>query len=132
MKIVCLCHYFLPYLYSSTPTCTSPLISQDIHRFCFVYTTTCTFSAYYMNAVRITLFLFSHYGLVILNNDKSYKNFHAILMLYRQLHFNLLNVFLVQYLQYLFFISDFDKLPHVYYLTVSPLSVLLYFQDQML
>ena len=55
--------------------CIPPLISQDIHRFCLVYTTTCTFRAYYMNAVRITLFLFSHYGLVILNNEKSYKNF---------------------------------------------------------
>ena len=33
--------------------CTPPLISQDIHRFCLVYTTTCTFSTYYMNAVSI-------------------------------------------------------------------------------
>ena len=32
-------------------------------------------------------------------------------MLYRQLHFNSLNVFLVQYLQYLVFISEFDYLP---------------------
>ena len=46
---------FSPYLYSYTQMCTPPLISQDIHRFCLVYTTTCTFSTYYMNMVRITL-----------------------------------------------------------------------------
>ena len=102
---------FSPYLYSYTQMCTPPLISQDIHRFCLVYTTTCTFSTYYMNVVRITLFLFSYYGLVISNNVKSYKNLSCHLMLYRQLHFNSFNVFLVQYWQYLFFISEFDYLP---------------------
>ena len=91
--------------------CTPPLISQDIHRFCLVYTTTCTFSTYYMNVVRITLILFSHYGLVISNNVKSCKNFHATLMLYRQLYSNSFNAFLVQYLQYLFFLSEFDCVP---------------------
>ena len=33
---------FSPYLYSYTQMCTPPLISQDVHRFCLVYTTTCT------------------------------------------------------------------------------------------
>ena len=102
---------FSPYLYSYTQMCTRPLISQDIHRFCLVYTTTCTFSTYYMNVVRITLILFSHYGLVISNNVKSCKNFHATLMLYRQLYSNSFNAFLVQYLQYLFFLSEFDCVP---------------------
>ena len=64
-----------------------------------------------MNVVRITLILFSHYGLVISNNVKSCKNFHATLMLYRQLYSNSFNAFLVQYLQYLFFISEFDCVP---------------------
>ena len=102
---------FSPYLYSYTQMCNHPLISQDIHWFCLVYTTTFTFSTYYMNVVNLTLILFSHYGLVISNNVKSCKNFHAILMLYRHLYSNSFNAFLIQYLQYLFFISEFDNLP---------------------
>ena len=92
--------------------CTPPLISQDVSRVCLVYatTTTTTCSVYCMNAIKITLFLFSRHGQVILSNGKSHKSFYAILMFYRQLHFNSFNVFLVQYLQHLFFTSEFDCL----------------------
>ena len=76
MKI--LCSLYFPYVYSYTQMCTPPLISQDVRRFCLVYTTTCTFSAYYMNALKITLFWFSIYVMIILNNGNSYKNFCAI------------------------------------------------------
>ena len=48
----------LPYVYSYTEMCTPPLINQDVHQFCLVYTTSCTLSAYYMNVIKITFFYF--------------------------------------------------------------------------